>query len=41
MLSLIGDGFRAEVEGDRRALTTRDRLGLVYRAQDAGLDRRR
>jgi heat shock protein HslJ len=36
VLSVLGDGFRAEVEGRRLTLTSRDGLGLSYRAADGG-----
>lgn len=39
VLSVLGDGFRAEVEGQRLTLTSRDGLGLAYRAADAATDR--
>jgi heat shock protein HslJ len=39
VLSVLGDGFRAEVEGDRLTLVSRDGLGLTYRATDADPDR--
>lgn len=34
VLSVLGDGFRAEVDGPRLTLTSRDGLGLTYRATD-------
>ncbi len=34
VLSVLGDGFRAEIDGQRLTLTSRDGLGLVYRAVD-------
>lgn len=41
VLSVLGDGFRAEVEGSRLTLLSRDGLGLTYRTTDADPDRRR
>jgi len=38
VLSVLGDGFRAEVDGDRLTLTSRDGLGLVYRAAQDVVD---
>ena len=32
VLSVLGDGFRAEVDGRRLTLISRDGLGLTYRA---------
>lgn len=34
VLSVLGDGFRPEVDGTRLRLTSRDGLGLTYRAAD-------
>jgi len=34
VLSVVGDGFRASVEGDRLTLTDDGGLGLVYRASE-------
>ncbi|MEX1178473.1 MAG: META domain-containing protein [Nitriliruptor sp.] len=34
VLSVLGDGFRAEVDGQQLTLTSRDGLGLVYRAAE-------
>ena len=39
VLSVLGDGFGAEVEGDQLTLSSRDGLGLTYRATDAATDR--
>lgn len=33
VLSVLGDGFRAEIDGQRLTLTSRDGLGLSYRGQ--------
>ena len=33
VLQVLGDGFRAEVDGDRLTLTSRGGDGLVYRAR--------
>jgi len=38
VLSVLGDGFRAEVEGTRLTLTSGDGLGLTYRAMDTDPD---
>jgi heat shock protein HslJ len=38
VLSVLGDGFRGEVEGDRLTLISRDGLGLTYRATDGDPD---
>ncbi len=35
VLSVLGDGFRAEVDGQQLKLISRDGLGLTYRAADA------
>lgn len=34
VLSVLGDGFRVEIDGRSLTLTSRDGLGLVYRAAD-------
>lgn len=34
VLSVLGDGFRAEVDGQHLTLTSRDGLGLTYRAAE-------
>lgn len=34
VLSVLGDGFRAEIDGQRLTLTSRDGLGLSYRAEE-------
>lgn len=34
VLSVLGDGFRAEVDGQRLTLRSRDDLGLLYRARE-------
>jgi heat shock protein HslJ len=35
VLSVLGDGFRAEVDGQQLTLTSRDGLGLTYRDEQA------
>ncbi len=39
VLSVLGDGFRAEVDGDRLTLVSRDGLGLIYLATDTDAGR--
>lgn len=34
VLSVLGDGFRAEIDGERLTLVSRDGLGLTYRARE-------
>jgi heat shock protein HslJ len=34
VLSVLGDGFRAEIDGEHLTLASRDELGLTYRATD-------
>lgn len=41
VLSVLGDGFRAEVQGDQLTLVSRDGLGLTYRATGDAADRGR